>query len=126
MQRTLKSISCTAWELPYRKINQPARKLNRLIKLEILTKKFIKNQNFCQNLSKKTKYGFNTIYGFRENAKFSRNSPRLIAFIASFIFAKKCEISWKSLRNAKENLRIFFVTFRSLETLGAMFIRKVF
>ena len=54
MQRTLKSISCTACELPYRKINHPARKLNRLFKLEILTKKFTSDGRKCSaNIYKK-------------------------------------------------------------------------
>ena len=44
----------------------------------------------------------------------------VLALLTSFIFAKKCEILLKSLRNAIEKFRFFPETFRSLETLLRM------
>ena len=66
MQRTSCSISCTAWELPDRKINHPARKLNCLFKSEIFTKKFTFDR---------MKYSLYTTWKERSNLNTKRLNP---------------------------------------------------
>ncbi len=63
MQRTSCSISCTAWELPDRKINHPARKLNFT---KIFTKKFTFDR---------MKYSLYTTWKERSNLNTKRLNP---------------------------------------------------
>ena len=78
---------------------------------------FFRTANFCfnyhivqSNFRKKNIKIFSRLYFF---VKFRS----VFAFFYSLVFAKKCRISRKSLRNTNENVCIFRETFRSLETL---------
>ena len=59
---------------------------------------------FSQNFRISRKY-IREIFAFRIFTK--KNVTKFCFVLASFIFANKCEISRKSLRNATENFRLF-------------------
>ena len=79
-----------------------------------------KEKSFSKNFTFFAKIFFYATISLRFCISFIRKSVsrKKIRFVfASFIFAKKCENSRKSLQNANENFRIFSRNFRSLETL---------
>ena len=73
-----------------------------------------------RNLKRKCKI-FANIHQKRQNTAstpmvFARKNFTSFCIFAPFIFVKKCEISWKSLQNKIENVRLFSLNV-SLETL---------